>query len=923
MPSILYTKLRPPILGTRLINRKRIFAPITEKILRRETLLTLVVAPAGFGKTTFLAQWRQDLIPHGVAVVWLSMDEADNNLARFHQHLDFALQEQINQSKIGGGLALERGIPNSPATDFLNVMAGADRNFVVMLDDYHLISNPRVHKAVEYLIRFSPSNTHYSLASRAALPLELGQIKARGLANTVGSDLLRFGEEDLSHLIENGFISGLSHEEIFDLNEAMEGWPIGLQLAAVSGKTSSDIEQLRHVSKDTLGMLHEFIEESVFSKLPKDEQLFLLDISVVDEVSPSLANALRGHDDSESFITKICDKNLFLFFVDAENEWFRFHAVFLDFLERRLARLMPDRRKLLHLRASRWFEDHDRTTEAARHALRAKYFDRAAVLVDKCGRQLLHEGHQELFIDFVEELPPDLRDRYANVVYLRAWAHLLVGEIEKARCVADKAESLIAEMHKNKNEGQYDFDQINALEDEMESLRLILQLSVDAHWADIKKAREIEGHRRSKLTFSAGMASYGQALIYLRRDEILKATGALEKAKRQFLEDRSINSFSTVTYLQGHILRDQGRLKDILRLCEEAEKTAARLEESDTPALEPVHILLAQYELEQSNLSEGRAHLRLAERLNAQSLRADWKILIKLCNVAFDLRENRYDRALSTIEEAESLSRECRSLLPFSVQNIDVRIVKANALIRVGDIQESFKLLEGLEAPLGAISPPPGLNCCYRDWPLYLCFVRYLLAAGFSDRAARWIRTLLTEVRGSGLDGIELRLNILLADATLKTKGPLAAYKVLREVLANAEERAYLTTLVDEGQDLAELVEGLRRGRSEPHPALPLKPSNRFLDRFLEVTGRSVPMETDCQRSLEWRQFGDNEISLTGTERKVLDLAAAGLTTSEIARELGIRNTTVKWHFQNVFSKLGVHSRMQAIALSRKLALVR
>lgn len=924
MASVLFTKLRPPLLGDRLISRSRVFEPLTRSILEKQSRLTLITAAAGFGKTTLLAQWRENLIQNGAQVIWMSLDPGDNNPIRLLHHLQYGFQEKIYEGDGGTPPKLLDLPPETLMVDFANTLAQSDNAVTVfMLDDYHVLTNTKVHKIIESLINSSPDAVHYAIASRTVPPLRISHLKVRRLMRFVDSEALRFRQDDILELLRTGFISGFSPTELFSLNEDMEGWPIGLHLAALSGKTTDEIAQLRRISAITEQDLHGYIYESLFTRLSKEEQLFLLDISVLDEISPELCDAVRGKTNSEQLIQEIALKNLFLSPVGERGNWHRFHAVFLEFLRSLLKVQFPRRKKMLHLRASRWFEENHRMIDAAHHALVGEDYKRAAELVDKCGRQLLHEGYQQLFIAFVDGLPDQLRNRYANIIYLKAWAHICVGELDLGKKVADEATRLVHEERSHASSGIYSEAELDALEDELASMRLIIHLSEDGAYADISEARAVEEGCRSARSFSAGMAAYGRALIHLRRDEVQQALKALELAQDRLLRDGSLNGSNTVVYVKGHLLRDQGRLSDVVSLCKEVSAVARMIRDDETPALEPVHILLSQVCLEENKLLEAREHLDTAEKFNRQSLRSDWRILINLAKASLNLVQGQKETALREIEKAENLARDRKSLLPFSVQHLDVCIHKVDALLRMSRLSEAGKILSEIGAPIEAIGPGPGFKCRYPDWPMYIALAKYFLCSGLMQRAIRWLRALIVQVAGTGFEDKEIRLKILLAKALFKASDLPAAQRMLRDALIMGEERGYVRAFIDEGEELFPAIKTLHRDRLILPHDLPVRPSTHYLEKLLRAVGRDFGKDLgDLAKDGSSCEIKHSSVHLTPTEIEILELATVGLTTYDIARELGIKETTVKWHFRNLYSKLGVRTRLQAVAIAKSLELV-
>src|SRR5215208_5804014 len=430
MPDALVTtKVRVPRTRTELVPRAR----VREALVRYEgRRLTLVSAPAGFGKTTLLSEWLEDRSGDGGSVDWLSLEEADNDPARFLAYLVTALRSALGEG-IGEGVLASLRLPEFPPVEavvgaLINELADVRHEEVtIVLDDYHVIHSGPVHEATSFLLEHLPENVHLVISSRADPPLPLAKLRARDQMTEIRAADLRFTTEEASTFLKGVMGLTLSAADMAALEKVTEGWVAALQLAALSMRDREDVSGFVETFSGSNRHILDFLAEEVLERQPEGVREFLLKTSVLERMSAPLCDALTGHDDGQEMLERLERENLFVIALDDERHWYRYHHLFANVLRSRLQREHPERIRELHRQAAAWYERNDWTSEAVRHALVAQEHDRAADLVEHVARKMWNRGQVMTLLGWLEALPEETRRRRPQLLLQYSAALLWVG----------------------------------------------------------------------------------------------------------------------------------------------------------------------------------------------------------------------------------------------------------------------------------------------------------------------------------------------------------------------------------------------------------------------------------------------------------------------------------------------------------------
>jgi LuxR family transcriptional regulator, maltose regulon positive regulatory protein len=908
--ALLATKLHLPRPRPGFVPRLRLLERLDQGMVRE---LVLVCTPAGFGKTTLLADWaRGGRRP----VAWLSLDEGDNDPARFWRHVAAAL-DGIRPGVAERVAPLLRGLQPAAfqgvAATLVNELAGVTEEVVLVLDDYHLVEAPQVHQSLGFLLEHLPAGLRLVLASRADPPLPLARLRAGGQLAELREADLRFTPEEAAELLRAAVGPGLPEAAVTALESRTEGWVAGLQMAALSLQGHPDIEAFVQSFSGSHRFVLDYLAEEVLDRQPQPLRGFLLQTSVLERLSGPLCDAICGRSDSQQLLEQVERANLFLMPLDEVRGWWRYHHLFADLLRARLQREQPDHLPGLHHAAAAWCERHGLVDEAVRHALAAGDAVWAARLIERHFDEVLRRSEDATVRRWLEGVPAKVVRSRPRLCLAQAFGALIDGRLEVVEPLLDDAERGLA-----------------AIADEP------YEPSVGRAASLLANVPAGIAHERASLAHLRGDAA--QTITFARRalaelDEgewMLGCVtrwhlagaewqrGRLAEAERAFVSSiagwRAAGDPILAAWSSNHlgqVQRAQGRLDAALGTYQEAMEAAA---EPGGPALQaagPALVGMAAVLYERGQLDAALRHATQGTALCRQ-LGFSLPLVAGLATLA-RIRQAHGDRAgaLEAIAEAEQVG-----LSPAMVGLLNpVPTLRARLALAHGDAAEAAHWVK--QRGLGPDDQPS-----YPREDEYLVLARLLLAEHTPDQALGLLERLhaLAVAQGRVASVIEiLALQALARAAAGDEHGALAA---LAEALTLAAPEGYLRVFVDEGAPIAtllgRLVAAQRAGRVAAVRGVPPDYLARLEDAFARD---GAPI--DQQRGRIATAPPGLVAPLSARELEVLQLLAAGKANQAIAEELVITLDTVKRHVTHILDKLGAANRTQAVTRARALGLLR
>ncbi len=607
--ALVTTKLRTPRSRPNLVERPRLRDVLVAGQGRR---LTLVSAPAGFGKTTLLGEWAEDLSAAGRSVAWVSLDGSDNDPTRFMAYLVDALRAV--EEGVGDGILASLRSPEPPPVEavmgtLVNDLANAHREVVMVLDDYHLIGSEPVHDAVSFLLEHLPENAHLIVSSRTDLPLPLPKLRARAQMAEIRAADLRFTTEEATAFLGDVMGLTLSAEDVAALEEITEGWVVALQLAALSMRDREDASGFARAFSGSNRHVLDFLAEEVLERQPESVRDFLLRTSVLERMSAPLCDALTGRSDGQVMLERLERENLFVVALDDDRVWYRYHHLFADFLRARLRRESPELAGELQLLASGWYEDNGQAAEAIRHALSAPDHERAARLMEREVKQAWSRGEGPTVLRWLEALPAGAKRRRPRLFLQHAQALVLIGQPDDVELLLKEAERAAEAPGQDR---RFLLGFASAVRSWRARLRGDVPSAVELAQLALLLLPDEEGHLRNFAAVSLGDA--------------LRAAGDLSAASEVFAEATETGRdaghvYGTLNAMvwQARVHAERGRLRE----AEEAYRRALRFVTEEGVELFPpagvVHIGMADLSYERNDLDGAERDLKIGIKLAEQT----------------------------------------------------------------------------------------------------------------------------------------------------------------------------------------------------------------------------------------------------------------------------------------------------------------
>jgi LuxR family transcriptional regulator, maltose regulon positive regulatory protein len=892
---LLTTKLHIPPVRRARVARPRLFERLDAG---RRHKLTLVSAPAGFGKTTLLSVWAQDRAPEP-RVAWLTLDAGDDDPTRFLAYLVAALQT-VAPDVGRGALALSRAPQPPPLesalTALVNAVAALPEPLTLVLDDYHLVSARPVHDALAFLVEHLPANLHLVIATRADPPLPLARLRGRGQLIELRQADLRFTRPEAAAFLAQTMGLALAPPEIEALAERTEGWVAGLQMAALtlvpSGAGESGIETARLVQALTGSQRYilDYLMQEVLERQPPAVQTFLLHTALLERLSAPLCDAVLGREaDGQAAQATLEDlerANLFIVPLDHERRWYRYHHLFADLLRQRLGQVCPDRIPALHRRASAWYKENGFPPEAIAHALAAGDHARATDLIVADAEPAFVRGETATLLRWIAALPDELVRARPRLCALQAGAMLLNGRPPEA--VAERL-ALAA---------QADPDgAVAPLTAAFQALLATLQ--GDVPQAAVLSETALEGLPEDR-PYLRVLAANNLGLTHMMRNDLAGAARAFDEVARMSRRmGHPVAAVSALCNLAGLYML-QGRPVEAQAIYERALAAAIDAEGRRWPVAGKALLGLGELYREWNRLEQATDCLVEGIALVRQYLEVG--SVVGYVSLAY-VRQAQGDAAgaRAALREAWQVARA------FDASDFDDVLVgacEARLALAQGDRATALRWVQARGLADGA--EPDMAGAAYyelREIEL-LTLARVYLAQGHADAASVLLASLLdkAEARGRVKRVIEaLALQAQALDMGGKTEEALDA---LGRALALARPESYVRVWVDMGPPLAALLHAaLARGIAPEY-------AGRLLAAFPETEMEPVPEQPDLVEPLSAR------------EMEVLRLIAQGLSNRAIAERLVIALSTVKGHTSNIYGKLGVHNRTQAVARARALGVL-
>ena len=909
---VLATKLFAPTRRPQLVARSRLIEQL-DATLDPGHRLTLLSAPAGFGKTTVLGDWlaHLDQLEDHPRVGWLSLDEGDNDLVRLLTHVIAALRGAGLEVDAAVVQSLQPGSASAALTAIVNDVALAGEltpgeRWVLVLDDYHVIRAPEVHEAVTFLLDHLPDQLHLVIATRSDPPLSLPRLRARGQLTEVRAADLRFNTAEAQEFLNQAMGLDLSPADIDALDERTEGWVAGLQLAALSlqgipepGEAAAFIEAFTGSNRFVI----DYLADEVLARQPAEVRDFLLRTAVLERLTGPLCDAVTGRADGTRMLEELERDNLFVVPLDAERSWYRYHHLFGDVLHARLLAEHADEVPALHQRASAYYESLGLDPDAVRHALAAEDFERAARLVEVGHSELSRTRQDGLLLSWARSLPDSVVRRNPVLSILSGWSSLMAGDLDALEARLDDAEAALAE-------GAEDPD-LAATWADTDALRTA-PATISVYRASLAQARgDTDGtvlHARRVMElagpedhFLRGAGGGFLGLAAFAAGDVQEALAVFSEAVRSLhAAGRGVDALDSTIVLADMWIA-AGRPSRARALFEQALETAIGNGEPYPRATADLHVGLAELDRELDDLSSAEAHLEtarvLAERASISENRHRRPVVMAQVYAA----RGDHDAALGWLEQAQSLYRH--GFYP-DVRPIEAMVARLQ--IASGDLEPAATWAE--ERGLSVDDEPDFLH----EYE-HLTLARLLLAQHRADSAvqlserAEPARTAAHGGHGRGPG----------RQPPGDPGGPGARAPSRRRPAGGRGCPAPGHRRGARAGQLRPAVPGRGRADAGAPAARRQDPAGEMVQEHVRrlLERAQAPLEdAEPQQSLP--------DPLSQRELEVLRLLDSELTGPQIAQELYVTLNTLRTHTKRIFTKLDVRTRAAAVRRAREHGLL-
>jgi LuxR family maltose regulon positive regulatory protein len=907
--TLLLTKVSLPILRNIVVPRAKVLKQLSEGVQDKH-LLSLVSAPAGYGKTTTIRMWVENA---GYPVAWVSLEKSDNDLKQFITYVLTALQQADDDL---GQSALEV-VENVQEIDLqrilgllVNDLYGLDQPAILVLEDYHLIENEKIDQFIELLLQQGVANLHLVITTREDPSLPLTRLRVRNQLTEIRAADLSFSLNEADEFFSNVMGVHLPRREMEILESRTEGWAAGLQLAALSLKENVDKTKFVEAFGGTHRHVLDYLIEEVLKNQTEDLKEFLRQTSILDQLSPSLCEAVTGQRESGKYLQYLENNNLFLIALDQERTWYRFHALFADFLKSQLLQVEAEQVDELHERAADWYVKNGFIRNAVEHAFQVSNLNKAFELIERHAINMLYQGDVHTAVGWFDRLPESLMHVSPMMFVTKAWAIALWHHLPRRHEIEQAARS-----------AERALDRSNA----DQALRNLVAGHIASIQAYLMQSTVMAGEEPSKL-----IATSQRARELLPEDEkAIRSVNALnigygymrlgdlpsaEKAYQQVVEDGVAGgNWYAAIYGQMSLIViriNKGELKEALQLCDaNIERFNRFLAGQRFPPIGELYSMQGSLLLEQNRLAE--AEQALMQGLGLVHLTREQYARLRCYSTLarFRLAQGDRDRMLENItalEEswpefafyAQALRYRLSTRQPFADQNsLDAAGSWVKQMGRFEDLPDVVSI-----DPVSEIYFHARLNTAHILMRLAVRNPKDFLLLEVHNQLARHEKLAETY----GLLGWLIEIWILRALMYHVEGKARDAQRTIQMALSAAAPKGYFRIFLDESDLMRPLLESIE-------PALKDNELCTYVQRLLDAMPGGPAKD---------KAVIPDEPALSERELEVLNLLAVGQSYKEIGQGLFLSLNTVQFHVKSIYRKLLVNKRVQAIEKAREMKLV-
>ena len=914
MDQLLATKLYIPPVRPELVSRHRLIDQLNNGLHHK---LTLISAPAGFGKTTLVGEWlvtiqntNEKTNPTENEIAWLSLDSGDNDLARFLTYFVTALSRVDGGESIGiGALGMLQSTQSPPAesvlTMLINDLAAFTGRIIFVLDDYHLIDSQSIHDALGFFIENMPSQIHLVIVTREDPLLPIPRLRVRNLLTELRAVDLRFTSPEATDFLNRVMGLNLTPKDIAALETRTEGWIAGLQLAAISLQGRSDVNQLIKTFSGSHRLVLDYLIEEVLDRQTEEFQNFLLKTAILNRLTGSLCNALTGQENGQIILESLERANLFIIPLDEERHWYRYHHLFADLLQQRLHNTEPGQVTNLHNQASLWFEQHVMLDDAIEHALQAGDFERSANLIAELADALWKRGEHPKLRRWLEKLTDEWVCFQPKLCIYHAWFLFSTGQQDTAEHYLQSAEQALTTASSRDVEDSLSKQESTSSPDRTQLKgRLYAIRALSESWGedystmvqDASSALELlpkDDPWRSMAELVLGDAYYYKGDMQASYQTRLRTLETCRAEDDLFF-------FMIANLKVATSLREMGQLEQAIEICQEQLEFARQHGLSQTIfagwAMGLLGVALADRNDLEKALEFTTKYLELTKGNDLGFVGSGHMFKAKVQFYTGDV-----DGAEVTLNKLADIGQ--RSYLPHYISGA-LRAWQARIYLARNQFETVSQLIE-----VSDLDPKADITLMYDD--VVMVRARMLFVQGDYEEASKALESLIGTAEAGGSIPRLIELLVLQVLVFHAQGEQTLAMQYLMRALELGEPGGYIRVFVDEGPPIARLLYDALSANGN---------ASDYVQRLLSA----FPDEENARSSSPQHASSEMDLiePLSEREIEILQLIADGLSNQEIGSQLYLSLNTVKAHTRNIYGKLGVNSRMQAATRARTLGIL-
>ncbi len=915
MIEFLTTKLFIPRPRKNLIARSHLVSRLKAGSDKK---LTLISAPAGFGKTTILSEW----IPQSShCVTWFSLDHDDNDPVKFWSYFIKSLQQL--RPELGAEAFSLLQSPPAPSTaailtSLINDIASLPSAFSIVLDDYHVIASAAIHEGLTFLIEHQPANMHLVITTRMDPLLPLARLRAKDQLNELRAHDLRFTADEAALFLNKAMGLSLSVAEINALEVRTEGWIAGLQIAALSMQGHPDVSGFVRTFSGSHRHILGYLAHEVINQQSDRTLSFLLKTSLLERLCGSLCDAVTEDTGGRELLEELERANLFVIPLDEEGRWYRYHHLFAEVLLARLQQSQDEQMPDLHKRASRWLEQNDLIPEAVGHSLAAKDFENAARLIEMVGMAQFGQPIVALSLKgWLAALPNQIIESNPRLLLVLAWQLFVQLDMPASSHAVDKAEQALQQ---SQSQPEHDGQNLSGAIAAMRAFSNAYTRTPDLDWVLTWAESALTALTPDEVNFR-GLAAAAAAAVQLKRGNLVQAeqmfalsVGAGQSAENAYILPAAIFNLTLV-------MRIRGRWREAISKCRETLEFITNHKAKQFSSVGLIYIAIADLLRETNQISEAQHFVNEGKVYIDRSTYPAYDVFCRIVMAHIKQAQSEWDEALGLLAEVTLLMQKQPGMWYHDL----VPAMEAQLQMMRGDLALAGRWAQATnwaEGPLISVATTWEMVWQYEH--LRIARAQIFIAQGRAtgnvmllEDTAAYLNRQQTVADAGGLEWFRIKLLILRALCSECLGNAEEASELLEQALLMAEAENYIRIFVDEGEPMRLLLLNFKSSFNLKNKRASDSASPRvltYLGKLLAAFPRSAS-SAERMHSLLPEPVSEREL-------EILRLIAEGRSNQEIAETLVIAVSTVKSHINNLYGKLGTSRRTKAISIAREMGLL-